>query len=117
MNDDVMKELRALCEQYAQLTTQREQITRQVETLLAPKEPKPETTDDVIKVGDLVEVVTCKGDNTTPESIGCGGVVAHVQHHGIVSFSKSDAYRLPSLGLASFCDCRKVAVHARPVTP
>ena len=116
ITDDLMKELFSLCEEYARLTNEREQIARRVETLLVPKEPEPETNDDVIKVGDLVELVSSVGNHTFSSDIGKGGIVEEISND-IALLVEHKTHKLPACGYASLSDCRKVAAHARPVTP
>lgn len=112
MTDNVMQELRALCDEYAQLTTQRDQIVRRVETLLAPKEPKPETTDDEIKVGDLVEVVSA-GIYTDLADIGKGGIVQSILNRS-ARVVEHPQYQIPRHGYVTLRNCRKVAAHVTP---
>ena len=70
-----------------------------------------------IQVGDLVEVVSMKGGDTVLPDVGKGGVVSYVYDYGAVRLKKHPQYNLPLARMASIVDCRKVAAHARPVTP
>lgn len=64
--------------------------------------------DDEIRVGDVVEVVSCNGSQTIAADIGRGGRVSHIAH-GVVYVASVDGMRLPIDNTASLADVRKVS--------
>ena len=77
----------------------------------------PTTTrqDDEIHVGDVVEVVSCNGNQTIAADIGRGGRVSHIAH-GVVYVASVDGMRLPIDNTASLADVRKVSPSSPPIT-
>jgi hypothetical protein len=71
--------------------------------------PTATRRDDEIRVGDVVEVVSCRGGNTVPDDIGCGGCVDSIRGTTYVRLSRIEGMRLPDENIASLVDVRKVS--------
>lgn len=69
MTPEMIKKLVALCSRWAVLEKERTEIETQITQLTAPP---VQLVDDEIRVGDLVEVVSCTGANTRDGDIGTG---------------------------------------------
>ena len=69
--------------------------------------------DDEIRVGDVVEVVTCGGGMTSRQDVGCRGTVSQFDRSFLsipcVRLEYIPGYRLPAYSVVSLCDVRKVA--------
>ena len=119
LDNDTIRKLSALCKRWDELDEQKRDVEAQIERLLAPTEAQTvEPVTDQIKVGDLVEVVSCTWANTRDGDIGTGGVVSEIGGD-FLKLKRHPAYsKLPDASIVNPNDCRKVAAHARPgVTP
>ena len=72
--------------------------------------------DDEIRVGDVVEVVSCRSiDWTTPTDVGCGGRVNEIDRLTGIAHLESCAWlRLPQEGIVGLADVRKVTSPSPP---
>ena len=72
--------------------------------------------DDEIRVGDVVEVVSCRSiDWTTPTDVGCGGRVNEIDRLTGIAHLESCAWlRLPQEGIVGLTDVRKVTSPSPP---
>ncbi|TXH42965.1 MAG: hypothetical protein E6Q97_34910 [Desulfurellales bacterium] len=64
--------------------------------------------DDEIRVGDVVEVVSCSDAFTATADVGGGGRVVSIEH-GWARLSPCDGLRVPRAGFVSLADVRKVS--------
>ncbi len=69
--------------------------------------------DDEIRVGDVVEVVSCSDAFTATADVGGGGRVVSIEHENAptraVYLSPCDGLRVPRAGFVSLADVRKVS--------